>query len=205
MTLDAKIESILFWKAEPMALVYLAKIFAVGEAEITNALSELEKKLEGRGVSLLFKDGEVTLRTAPGVSELITKLTKEELTRDLGKAGLETLSIVLYQGPLSRRDIDYIRGVNSNFILRSLLVRGLVEKIINLKDQRSFLYRPTFDLLSHLGISKISDLPEYAPVREEIEAFKSVADKSEASEGGHSKASDISDLQIPHEDEGILS
>lgn len=173
MTLDAKIEAVLFWKAEPVTLGKLAKIFAVSENEIKIALTALKEKLLDRGVALVFKDDEVTLRTTPNISVLIEGLAKEELTRDLGKAGLETLSIVLYQGPLSRREIDYVRGVNSNFILRNLLVRGLVEKIDNPKDQRSFLYRPTFDLLSFLGISRIDDLPEYSSVRKELDVFTS--------------------------------
>ncbi|MDO8590756.1 MAG: SMC-Scp complex subunit ScpB [bacterium] len=175
MTLDAKIEALLFWKAEPVTLSWLKKAFATTDEEIKKALVILEEKLLGRGLVLLFKDDEVALRTSPDVSSFIEALAKEELNRDLGKAGLETLSIVLYQGPLSRREIDYIRGVNSNFILRNLLVRGLVEKIENPKDQRSFLYRPSFDLLSFLGISRVEDLAQYKEVRQEIEAFKTSA------------------------------
>lgn len=179
MTLDAKIEAVLFWKAEPLSLSRLAKIFAVTVDEVKAALPVLETKLQGRGVALVFKDEEVALRTTAEASSLIEGLAKEELTRDLGKAGLETLSIVLYQGPISRREIDYIRGVNSNFILRNLLVRGLVEKVENPKDQRSFLYRPTFDLLSLLGISKVVDLPEYSSARKEIETFAAAPPETE--------------------------
>ena len=194
MTLDAKIESVLFWKAEPIALPKLAKIFGVDDAKIKEGLKVLEDRLSGRGVALVFKDDEVALRTAPESSGFIDKLAKEELTRDLGKAGLETLSIVLYQGPISRREIDYVRGVNSNFILRNLLVRGLVEKISNPKDQRSFLYRPTFDLLSHLGISKIEDLPEYASFRSEIETFVSAEPKADSEAG-----SPVMSEQVPED------
>ena len=125
-----------------------------------------------RGLTLIQTDTEVMLGTAKEFSPLIEQLTKEELSRDLGKAGLETLSIVLYQGPISRADIDYIRGVNSQFILRNLLIRGLVERIDNPKDARSFLYKTTLDLLAHLGISKVEDLPEYEKVRSDIDAFK---------------------------------
>ena len=87
----------------------------------------------------------------------------------MGRAGLETLSIILYKGPINRREIDYIRGVNSNFILRNLLIRGLVERVQNTDDARSFLYKPTFEVLSFMGISKIEDLPEYVEVRREVE------------------------------------
>lgn len=171
MTLDSKIEAVLFWKAEPVSFARLAKIFAVPPEEIKKAVSVLVEKLADRGVTLVVKDDEIALRTAADVGTLIETLAKEELMRDLGKAGLETLSIILYQGPISRREIDYIRGVNSNFILRNLLVRGLAERIDNPKDQRSFLYRPTFDLLSYLGVSRIEDLPEYGAVKKEIENF----------------------------------
>lgn len=169
MNLDAQIEAILFWKGEAVSLKKLAAILDKTEQEITQALSVLESKLEGRGVQLVHKEDEVMLGTRSDLSDLIEKLTKEELVRDLGKAGLETLSIILYRGPIARRDIDYIRGVNSNFILRNLLVRGLVEKVTNPADQRSYLYKATFELLSYLGLSKISDLPEYEGVKKNIE------------------------------------
>ncbi len=178
MNLESLIEGVLFWKGEPVSINKLAEIFGVGEEEIKSALKILEEKLAGRGVRLIFKDDEVAMGTASEMSEIIEKLTKEELVKNLGKAGLETLSIIIYRGPISRKEIDYIRGVNSSFIIRNLLVRGLVEKVTNPKDERMFLYKPTFELLSYLGISKIEDMPEFGEVKKEIEEFK----KSEESE-----------------------
>jgi len=172
MDLPQKIEAILFWKAEPVAVKKLAQLLEVDAAAVNEGLATLETALQGRGLTLVRTDDEVMLGTAKELSSLIEALTKDELARDLGRAGLETISIVLYQGPISRADIDYIRGVNSQFILRSLLIRGLVERVDNPDDARSFLYRPTLDLLSHLGVSKISDLPEYEQIRAEIDAFK---------------------------------
>lgn len=170
--ISQQIEAILFWKAEPVAIKKLATLLNVGVAEIRTGIVELEHSLQNRGITLVQTDEEVTLGTSKDLSALIEKLTKDELSRDLGKAGLETLSIVLYQGPISRANIDYIRGVNSQFILRALLIRGLVERIDNPKDARSFLYKPTLQLLSHMGVSKISDLPDYEQVRKDIESFK---------------------------------
>ncbi len=171
MSIEAKLEAILFFKAEPLSIKKLAQILKIDETEIKNTLQILKGNLGGRGVTLVEKDDEVMLGTAPEASGIIDELSKEELSRDLGKAGLETLSIVLYRGPITRSGIDYIRGVNSTFILRNLLIRGLVEKIPNPSDQRSFLYRATFDLLSHLGISRVTDLPEYGGTNESIEKF----------------------------------
>ena len=179
MTLPQQIEAILFWKAEPVKLKKLAELLSLPHTSdsssvdaVKAALLELESALKGRGLTLVQTDDEVMLGTAKELSPLIEKLTKDELSRDLGKAGLETLSIILYQGPITRAEIDYIRGVNSQFIVRNLLIRGLVERVDNPKDARSFLYKTTLDLLSHLGISKVEDLPEYETVRKEIEAFK---------------------------------
>ena len=170
--ISAKIEAVLFWKAEPVAVKKLASLLNVGIPEVKKGLVELESALNGRGLALVQTEEEVILGTARELSPIIEQLTKEDLTRDLGKAGLETLSIVLYQGPISRADIDYIRGVNSQFILRNLLIRGLVERVENPKDARSFLYKTTLELLSHLGISKATDLPEYDQVRRDIDTFK---------------------------------
>jgi segregation and condensation protein B len=175
MTLDAKIEALLFFRAEPVAVSLLSEVLGVSPDEIREALSLLQEKLFGRGIVPIFKDDEVTLGTAPEMSEVIEKITKEDLSRDLGKAALETLTIVLYKGPIARSEIDFIRGVNSNFILRSLQTRGLVERVTGQNDERAFLYRPTFELLSHLGINRIDDLPEYGEFRtkaeESIEEF----------------------------------
>lgn len=172
MKLESKLEAVLFWKAEPMSIKKLASILNVSEEQIKEAVKSLQESLKDRGLTLIQWEDEVTLGTAKEASELIESLTKEELTKDLGKAGLETLSIILYQGPLSRAEIDYIRGVNSQFILRNLLVRGLIERIDNPKDQRSFLYKPTLELLSFLGVSKVEDIPDFEVVKRDIENFK---------------------------------
>lgn len=172
MNLDQKIEAILFWKGEPMSAKKLGVALDVEEEKIIEAVPLLKEKLQGRGIALIEKDAEYMLVASGEASELIEKLAKEELNKDLGKASLETLSIILYQGPVKRSELDYIRGVNSQFILRNLLVRGLIEKIPDPKDGRTFIYKPSFELLSHLNVSSVSEMPEYQEVRTAIENFK---------------------------------
>ncbi len=172
MNLETKIEAILFYRAEPVKIGELCALVGENESSVKEALGNIDKLLGGRGISLLLKDDSAMLATSPLAKGLVEKLIKDELEKDLGKAGLETLSIVLYMGPVKRSEIDYIRGVNSTFILRNLLVRDLVEKTENPEDQRSFLYRPTFKLLAHLGVSKAEELPEYENVKREMESFK---------------------------------
>lgn len=167
--LSTGVEAILFWKGEPQSIKKLAASLGKKEEDILASLEILKEKIKDRGVELVFKDDEVMLGTAAKLSHIIERLTKEELVRDLGKAGLETISIIAYKGPISRAEIDYIRGVQSNFILRNLQIRGLVERVNNPKDARSFLYKPTFELLQFLGVSKIDDLPEFEKVKAEFD------------------------------------
>lgn len=167
-----KIEAILFYKGEPVAYDFLSKIIGTSVEEVKAATQELRNDFENRGISLVTTDTEVQITTSDEVSSLIQKIDKEEIDSDLSKASLETLSVILYQGPVNKRDIDYIRGVNSGFILRSLSVRGLVDKEVDPKDKRTHLYKPSTDLLMHLGIDKAEQLPKYNEVREKIKNFK---------------------------------
>jgi len=171
MNLDQKIEAILFFRGESVSIKKLAEILQINADEVKQGIETLKNRLQNSALAVVTKDDEIMLATRAEASSLIEGLVKEELSRDLGKAGLETLSIVLYKGPIARREIDYIRGVNSQFILRNLMVRGLVEKITDEKDERRFLYRPTFELLQMLGVSNIVDLPEYNKVQEELAAL----------------------------------
>ena len=162
--LESKIEGLLFYRGEEVEIKELSKLFDVKEDEILNSLLKLDQNLTARGIVLVRKEDRVVLGVSSELSSLIDSLRKEELDKELSKAALETLSIILYQNGISRSEIDYIRGVNSSFILRNLLVRGLVEKVIDTKDNRKILYRPTFNTLSYLGVKSIEQLPNYADV-----------------------------------------
>ena len=172
MTLEQKIEAILFFKSEPVSNDGLRKMLDVSSEDVAQALTSLEVGLRERGIRLLQSDSGSMLMSAPEVGDLIEKITKEELNKDLGKAGIETLTIVLYKSPVSKSVIDYIRGVNSGFILRNLLIRGLIERKVNPNDKRTFIYSPTLKLFSYLGITKKDELPEFGEITEKIETFE---------------------------------
>ncbi len=180
MNLESKLEALLFWKGEPMAKKKIETALSCSKEELDAALLGLERNLSERGLRVMQNGDEIEMRTAPEAGDIISKLTKEELVRDLGKAGLETLSIILYKSPIKRSEIDYIRGVNSSFILRNLLIRGLVERVTEKEGAgRGYAYKPTIDLLGHLGVVKIEELPEYMKVKAEFEAFAAEAEKAE--------------------------
>jgi segregation and condensation protein B len=169
MELESKIEGLLFYKGEDVTIKKLSELLKVTEDEIKESLTKLEESLSLRGLVLVRKDDSVMLSVSKDLSSLIESIRKEEITKELSKASLETLSIILYKDGVSRSEIDYIRGVNSSFILRNLLVRGLVEKSIDEKDSRKILYKPTFDTLSYMGVSSVDKLPNYEKVRNELE------------------------------------
>lgn len=168
MNTEQKIEALLFYKNEPMEIKKISKILEVDEKEIKEAAQRLANSLEGRGICLLNDGKEVSLATAPGMNDFIEKVAKDEMSSEIGKAGLETLAIVLYNGPISRREIDYIRGVNSAFILRNLCIRGLIEREQDSKDQRVFKYKGSLSLLAHLGIKRPEELPEFNTLKKEV-------------------------------------
>jgi len=180
MQLESKIEAILFWKGEPISKKKLCDILKVSRPELDQAVEDLKVSLAKRGVVLIEKDDEIMLGTAPELSSLLEELQKEELNRDLSKASLETLSIILYKNGASRAEIDYIRGVNSSFTLRALSIRGLVEKVVDTKDSRRFVYKPSFDLLSFMGVKSIEELPEYGEVNNSLNiAAKNLEEENE--------------------------
>lgn len=169
MELEKKLEAILFWKGEPMSLKKLGEILKVSPGEILSAVATLKTNLGERGIVLMENNEEFTLGTTPELSGMIEDLQKEELNRDLSKASLETLSIILYKNGASRAEIDYIRGVNSSFTLRALSIRGLVEKTVDPSDSRRYLYKPSFEILSFMGIKSVEELPEYNEVNSSIQ------------------------------------
>jgi segregation and condensation protein B len=174
MKLSSQIEALLFWKNENVTISWLSKSLEKSLEEIEEALKELDTVLKTteRGIFLQRNGDDIALKTAPEASSLIEKFSKEELVKELTPSSLETLSIISYRGPISKKEIDYIRGVNSGFILRNLLIRGLIAKEEG-KEGRGNLYKPTLELLSLLGITNLAELEEYDTFKSEIEQFKS--------------------------------
>lgn len=179
MDLSAQIEGVLFFKAAPMKLTQLAQLFAVEVSAVEAAVGELAVKLQGRGIVVLRTETDVQLATAPALDAFIEGMRKDELKRDIGKAGAETLAIILYRGPIARAEIDRIRGVNSGFILRNLMVRGLIDRNT---EGRGHTFTITPALLGHLGIGHKTELPNYGTVLDQLERFEAVHTASEAGE-----------------------
>ena len=162
MSLKSKIESLLFITTRPLSVNKIAELVAGDKAEVK---AELEKIFEeynqpGKGVNLQKIDTEFQMITSVDNSQMVSEFLKEEITGELTPASLETLTVIAYRGPITRAELELIRGVNCSIILRNLMIRGLIEEI---EDKKNMVetYQITFDFLKHLGITEPAQLPEY--------------------------------------------
>ena len=160
------IHALLFTTGETWKFSELARTFSVSLNEIESALSDLKFDMEHQAVIPLMYDETVTLVTRPELKDFLQSLEDAESVKEFSKGALETLALVAYKGPISKSDIDYIRGVNSQFMLRNLVMRGMVEKQSS-KD-RSAGYIITADALRFLGITHRNQLPHFENFYEEI-------------------------------------
>lgn len=175
--ISQQLEALLFALGRPLSYKELREKLGISLEELQGAVGELQGP--GRGIVVVDDGSALELRTAQTAAELVERVRKEEYSREIGRAGHEALAAILYRGPLTRSEIDFIRGVNSAQTLRTLTMRGLIRKVPNPKDERSFLYEPTTELLGHLGVSRIKDLPDYAQVREKLTALETSYRSSE--------------------------
>jgi len=157
----AQLEALLFAAGEPLAKARLMKMLGVSSELLQKAVDTLREELTGRGLVIVETDTELELRTHADSFELVKQLRENELSRDLGKAGLETLAIILYRGNATRSEVDWVRGVNSSQTIRSLLLRGLIERTEDTTDRRRARYKPTVDALAHLGVGERASLPRF--------------------------------------------
>ena len=183
MNLESKIEAILFFRNETVKVSELCKTLGESAPAVETALENIKNEFREKGVVLVREGENVCFGTNPSLSSLIETIQKEELSRELGSAGLETLSIILYKGPISRREIDYIRGVNSTYILRNLLIRDLIDRYEGGESNRGYTYKPTIKLLRYLGVASREDLPDFKEAMIKIDGFeKSFSEPQESEE-----------------------
>ncbi len=170
MPLDILLEGLLFYKSEPLKKATLIKQFAVSEADFALTLAALRARLEAGATRLLETTDTIELVSAPALAPFIEELRKQDIKADLGKAGAETLAIILYKGPVTRAEIERIRGVNSSFILRNLLIRGLIERSQE-KKGTGYAFTISSQLLSELGVTRIEELVDFARITDALEKF----------------------------------
>lgn len=162
MNLKTKIESLLFVALKPLSSQKIAEFLSAGKEEVEASLSELKKDLNEnqRGIQLMQIDRKYQFSTAPEAGQIIRDYLADEQTGELTRPALETLTIIAYRGPVSKADLDVIRGVNCALILRNLMIKGLIESFED-KEKMMHYYQVTFDFLKYLGLAAVKELPDY--------------------------------------------
>ncbi len=171
----AQLEALLFYHGEAVIFKRIASVLKTTEKQAEELALEYKKELESRergGFMLLLHEEKAQLVTKPEFHSIFEKLVQEDLKEELTPAALETLAIIAYLGPLSRPEIDYVRGVNSSFMLRNLFLRGLVERKKGAKKGGAFAYSTSFDFLKHIGFQDVSELPEYGKYHDVLEKIR---------------------------------
>src|SRR3990167_202051 len=176
MDLKSQIESLLFVAGRPVSLKELHKATGRPEDDIVKVLEELKKAREDSGIIILEQDKKFLMSSNPEHTTAVKEFLNTDLRQKLTDAAIETLAIITYKQPVSRTEIEAIRGVNSQYTLRLLLMRGLVERLSNPKDSRAHLYQTTNEFLQHLGIKNLNDLPDFTDIQAKIKPPEEVSD-----------------------------
>jgi len=160
--LMAVLEGLLFVASEPVALQHLAEVVGSSIQDVDAGLAKLAAAFEAgaRGVRLQRKNDSVQITSAPAVSPFIERFLGLDLSTRLSPAAMEALAVIAYRQPLTRGEVEAIRGVNCDGVLRTLISRGLVEPVGRLEQAgRPFLYGTTFQFLEYFGLPGLEALP----------------------------------------------
>lgn len=164
--LPVKIESLLLVSNRTLSVKELASLCKSDEEEVQRAISLIMEKFnkEDSGIRVVRAGDKFQFATSPDSSEVVSEFIKHETVGDLTRPQLETLTIIAYRCPITKDEIEQIRGVNCTVVIRNLMTRGLIEAEGEM-TQLLTRYVITTDFLRHLGLSDVKDLPEYDNLR----------------------------------------
>jgi len=161
-TLLGSIEAILFVASAPLTITKIAKALGTDRTAVMDAIGELRRKYnrEDSGIHLLEVGERIQMTTNAAYTEIVERFVKYDIALELTKAQLETLTVIAYMGPVTRPEIEEIRGVNCALILRNLMIRGLILES-DLDDRLVPVYELTMEALAELGVTSPTELPKY--------------------------------------------
>ena len=172
--LENVIESVVFVAGEPVLVSDLCLKFDVKPKEIEKAVNNLKKKYDEKsGIQVLFFNNKIQFSSNPKYVDFVTAVLNPIRQRNLTKATLETIAIVAYKQPVTRLEIEEIRGVNSDYAINVLLEHKLIE-IVGRKDTvgKPSLFGTTDEFLKRFDISSVSELPKYEDLMAQIEKIR---------------------------------
>lgn len=162
MNLKSQIESLLFISNKPLTIKKLAELCGRSKLEVETVIEALKQEYNNndKGIKIIDHSGYVQMVTARESAKIVEEFLKEELTGEMTRPQLETLTIIAYRGPMTKIDLEQIRGVNCSLILRNLMIRGLVEAYLD-KKLMTTVYQVTTDFVRFLGLTSTQELPDY--------------------------------------------
>jgi segregation and condensation protein B len=162
------LEAILFALAKPLAVSTLKKTLDVSDEVLREAIADVKARFntEESGIHLLEHEGKLQFVTNPSQAELVAALLREEVGGELTRPSLETLTIIAYRGPITKPEIEQIRGVNCSLIIRNLLMRGLIDEAEDTARLQP-VYTVSSDFVRHLGVHSVSELPDYQTLNQD--------------------------------------
>jgi segregation and condensation protein B len=154
----------LFVSPQPLMTEHVAKSLEVDEAVVDQAIHELRLDYGGRGLQIVRIAGGYQMCTRPEYADQVSKLLKPERMR-LSRAALETVAIIAYRQPITQPEIEAVRGVNSDGVVRTLMERNLIKQMGRRETAgRPMLYATTDEFLNHFGLNDLSQLPDLEDV-----------------------------------------
>lgn len=169
-----QLEAILFMLAKPVSFSKLAKWTDSSSADVEAALQHYAKTTADRGIQVTLTSHEAQLTTAPAMHDVVAKVVKDERSGELTKPSLEALSIIAYRSPITKAELEAIRGVNCSLIVRNLLIRGLITETLD-ATKGVEVYDITPDYLQLLGVQQVAELPDYERLHRDIQIGERLA------------------------------
>jgi segregation and condensation protein B len=177
LPLNVLLEALLFAAPAPVTLAQLASTLEVTTRRVEIGLEELENYYERRGLRVQRHAGKVQLTTTAEIAPLVERFLGLEVTTHLSRAAVEALAIIAYRQPITRPQVDSIRGVNSDGVIRSLLNKGLLQEAGRADGPgRPILYETTPDFLQHFGLNSLEELPPLPEFEEDIHEIQGEID-----------------------------
>jgi segregation and condensation protein B len=167
MSHKSKIESILFVASKPLSVKKIAAVLKISDKEALEVLKSLQQKDNNAdsGIAILQNGEEWQMVASADNKEVSEHFLKAEVSGELTRPQLETLTVISYCGPITKPELEQIRGVNCSLILRNLMLRGLIKEN---EDNAELLpaYEITMDYLRHLGLNSLAELPNYSQLHQ---------------------------------------
>ncbi|MDI9325610.1 MAG: SMC-Scp complex subunit ScpB [Alphaproteobacteria bacterium] len=152
------IEALLFMEGGSVPISLIKKLLQLDDAELQQAIRELTLQYQDRGIVIINDGKEIGIYTHPDLEKVLTQFEKTEKLQPLSPSAQETLSVIAYIGPIKKNDLDFVRGVNTQFIIRRLLTKGFIHEE---KIGREREFSVSNDFLRHMGVTRVEELPEY--------------------------------------------